>query len=432
MPLTDAQCRKAQAKDKDYKLGDSLGLYLFVTTKGGKSWRMKYRFADKEKRLTFGRYPEVTLAQARDRRDDARRLLRDHRDPVVEEHKRRMAAHAAAGATMEKIGRAWYEAQRPRWSPTYSRKLLQGLERDVFPDLGALPLADIDGPMILRVLRKIEARGSLDSAKRRREHISAIFVYGMSEGIVPTDPAATVGKALRPIVVRGKQPALTDLGELRTLMRCIDDSTAGPATKLASRLLALTAVRPGVLAGAAWSEIEGIDWTVPSAPAPDAIWRIPAERMKLELESKGEAAFAHDVPLPRQAVELLRALHRLTGRIPILFPGQRTTRRPMTTAALETLYKREGYQDRHVPHGWRSAFSTLLNDRPAPPRMEGDRHVVDLMLAHKPKGLSGSEFAYNRSQHSARRRELAVEWADMLCEGLVPANDLVDGRAADR
>ena len=428
MPLTDAQCRKATAAEKDYKLGDSGGLYLFVTAKGGKSWRMKYRFAGKEKRLTFGRYPEVTLVEARDRRDAARRLLRDYRDPAIEEHKRKMAAHAAAGATMEKIGRAWHDAQTPRWSPKYATKLLQALERDVFPDLGSLPLADIDGPMVLRALRKIEARGSVDTAKRVREYVSAIFVYGMSEGIVPGNPAATVGKALRPIVVRGKQPALTDLAQLRALMAKIDRSSAGPATKLASRLLALTAVRPGVLCGAAWAEIEGVDWSDPTAPTLDAVWRIPAERMKLELESKGEAAFAHDVPLSVQAVNVLRALRRLTGRIALMFPGQRSTHRAMSTAALETLYKREGYQDRHVPHGWRSAFSTVLNDRPSPPRLETDRHVVDLMLAHKPKGLSGSEFAYNRSQHTARRRELAQQWADMLCEGLVPANDLVDGR----
>jgi integrase len=354
--------------------------------------------------------------------------LRDYRDPAVEEHKRRMAAHAAAGATMEKIGRAWHEAQRPRWSPKYATKLLQALERDVFPDLGSLPLADIDGPMVLRALRKIETRGSVDTAKRVREYISAVFVFGMSEGIVPNNPAATVGKALRPIVARGKQPALTDLADLRALMRCMDDSSAGPATKLASRLLALTAVRPGVLCGAAWAEFENIDWDDPTAASPDALWRIPAERMKLELENKGEAAFAHDVPLPRQAVDAVRALRRLTGRIPLLFPSQRSTRRPMTTAALETLYKREGYQNRHVPHGWRSAFSTILNDRPSPPRREGDRHVVDLMLAHKPKGLSGSEFAYNRSQHTARRRELATEWADLISDGLRPANDLIDGR----
>ena len=370
----------------------------------------------------------MTLAEARDRRDAARRLLRDHRDPAVEEHKRRMAAHAAAGATMEKLGRAWHEAQRPRWSPKYATKLIQALERDVFPDLGALPLADIDGPMVLRALRKIEARGSVDTAKRVREYVSAIFVYGMSEGIVPTNPAATVGKALRPIVARSKQPAMTNLAQLRTLMATIDASSAGPTTKLASRLLALTAVRPGVLCGAAWAEFEGIDWSDPAAPALEALWRIPAERMKLELENKGEAAFAHDVPLSAQAVDVLRALRRLTGRIALCFPSVRSTHRSMTTAALENLYKREGYQDRHVPHGWRSAFSTVLNDRPSPPRLEGDRHVVDLMLAHKPKGLSGSEFAYNRSQHTRRRRELASEWADMLCEGLVPANDLVDGR----
>ena len=426
MPLTDSQCRNAEKREKDYKLADGDGLYLFITSKGAKSWRLKYRFAGKEKRLVFGRYPEIKLADARIRREDARRLLRDHKDPAIEARKSKMAAHASAGATMEKIGRQWHDAQTPRWSPKYAKKLIQALERDVFPDLGALPLADIDGPMILRILRKIESRGSIDTAKRVREYVSAVFVYGMSEGLVPHDPAATVGKALKPIVGRRQQPAITDLAELRKLQRTIDESTAKPATKLGSRLLALTAVRAGVLCGARWAEFEGIDWNDPDAPAPNALWRIPAERMKLELENKSEEAFEHDVPLPPEAVAVLRALRRLTGRIDILFPSVRSTRNPMSTNAIEQLYRREGYRDRHVPHGWRSAFLTIMNEKLDHASRDADMRILDIMLAHKPKGVSGSEFAYNRAKFSDRRRAFAEQWAKIISSGLIAPNDLVD------
>ncbi len=344
MPLTDSQCRSAKKQVKDYKLADGGGLYLYVTSKGTKSWRLKYRFAGKEKRLVFGRYPDLKLADARVRREEARRLLREHRDPAVEEHKKKMAAHASAGATMEKIGRQWHETQKSRWSPKYARKLIQALERDVFPNLGTLPLADIDGPMILQMLRKIERRGSIDTAKRVREYVSAVFVYAISEGLVPHDPAAVVGKALRPIVGRRKQPAITDLSELIKLQRTIDESTANPATKLGSRLLALTAVRAAVLCEARWGEFEEIDWSDPEKPAPEAVWRIPAARMKLELNDKSEDAFEHDVPLARETVATLRALYRLTGKIDLLFPSVRSTRRPMSTNAMEQLYRREGYR----------------------------------------------------------------------------------------
>ncbi len=155
MPLTDVQVRKAEIRDKDYKLADSAGLYLYVTARGYKSWRMKYRFAGKEKRLIFGAYPEVSLAKAREARDRARLVLREHRDPALEERKRKMAAHAAAGATLERIAREWHEAQRARWSPVQSTKVIQAFERDVFPEIGKFPLLDVDGPMILAMLRKV-------------------------------------------------------------------------------------------------------------------------------------------------------------------------------------------------------------------------------------------------------------------------------------
>ncbi|MHA0330306.1 tyrosine-type recombinase/integrase [Sphingomonas melonis] len=414
MALTDTQVRKALAADRDYKLADSGGLYLFVTKTGFKSWRMKYRFGGKEKRLTFGGYPEVSLKEARERRDRARAELRDHKDPGVEDRKREMRAHASSGETFEVVARRWYAAQCPRWSPVQRKKVIQALERDIFPEIGALPLLDVDGPMILRMLRKVEARGAIDTAKRLRQHVSGIFQFGMAEGLVPGDPAAGIKKALKPTPTGGKQPALKDIVEARQLLADMDASTSGPMVKAASRLLALTAVRPGVLRTVPWTEFEGIDWRDPDAPAPDALWRIPAARMKLFLEDKGDEAFEHVVPLSWQAVETLRDIHRLTGTFPYAFHSIRSTHQPMSENTLGYMYARNGYSGRHVPHGWRSTFSTIMNERAVEQRRPDDRAIIDAMLAHRPKGASGSEMAYNRAAYMPRRREIAQEWADLL------------------
>ncbi len=423
--LTDTQTRKAQPREKDYKLADSGGLYLFVTTRGFKSWRLKYRFAGKEKRLTLGAYPEVPLAQAREERDRARQLLRDHRDPAIEERKRKMAAHAAAAATFQIVATRWYDAQCPRWSPVQRKKVIQALERDIYPAIGALPITDIDGPTVLRMLRKVEARGAIDTAKRLRQHVSAAFQFGMAEGVCDTDPAAGIKKGLKPTPPGGKQPALKDLAAARALLASMDASTSGPMTKLASRLLALTVVRPGVVRAATWPEFEGIDWDDAAAPAPNALWRISAERMKLELEDKGDEAFEHVVPLPPQAVEVLRAVRRLTGRFPYLFHSIRSTHKPMSENAIGYMYLRNGYAGRHVPHGWRATFSTIMNERAITEQRPDDRAIIDAMLAHKPKGLSGSEMAYNRALHMPRRRELAEVWAGVLVDGLRSASELL-------
>lgn len=429
MALTDAQARKATPRDKPYKISDSGGLYLYVTPNGFKSWRMKYRFATKERRLTFGPYPEVTLAKAREKRDQARALIRDHRDPAQEERKRKMGAHAADGATFEKIARKWHDAQKPRWSPIQIKKVIQAFERDVFPEFGKQPILYVDGPMVLAMLRKVEARGAIETAKRIRQHVSAVFGYAIGEGLVAADPAtaATIGRALKPIGKRGRQPAVRTLEEAKKLLADMEATTSSPLTKLASRLLALTVVRPGVIRAARWSEFEAIDWNAPDRDAPDALWRIPAERMKLELEDKGDEAFDHVVPLPRQAVDVLHAVRRMTGTYDYLFPSVRSTRRPMSENTISYMYARNGYSGRHVPHGWRSTFSTVMNARSVELKRLGDREIIDAMLAHKPTGVSSSEMAYNRAIHLDRHRELAVEWADMITDGLAPAMALLGG-----
>ncbi len=414
MPLTDTQVRRAQPAEKDYKLADSGGLYLFVTTKGFKSWRLKYRFGGKEKRLIVGSYPAVSLAQAREERDAARRQLRSDKDPATERRKGKMAAHAAADATFEVVALRWHEAQKPRWSPVQIKKVEQALRRDVFPALGRLPLVDIDGRIILTMLRKVEARGAIDTAKRLRQHVSAVFGYGIAEGIVGADPASTIGKALKPTPRGGKQPALRDLEAARQLLRDMDASTSSPLVKLASWLLAYTVVRPGIVRSARWEEFEGINWDDHDSPSRDAIWRISAERMKLELSNKGDDAFEHIVPLAPQAVAVLREVRRHSGRFPYLFYSVRSMHKPMSENTIGYMYARNGYSGRHVPHGWRSTFSTVMNERAIAEGYLADREIIDAMLAHKAKGISGSEMAYNRAVHMPRRRALAEAWAGEL------------------
>lgn len=429
MPLTDIQARKAVPAAKDFKLADSGGLYLFVTSKGAKSWRMKYRFAGKEKRLVFGLYPEVSLSAARAQRDRARAALRDHRDPSTEQRKRKMAAHAAAGATFKVVATRWHEAQKPRWSPTQAIKVEQALERDVYPAFGSMSLIDIDGPTILAMLRKVERRGAIDTAKRIRQHVSAVFCFGLAEGLCSSDPAAGIKKALLPTPIGGSQPGLASIEAVRELHATIDRCTSNPLSRLASRLLGLTFVRPGLIPTARWIEFEGIDWDDPTGDgdAEEPIWRISADRMKLELDNKGDDAFEHIAPLPPQAVEVLRAVRRLSGRFPYLFHSIRSTHQPMSGNTIGYMYNQNGYRDRHVPHGWRTSFSTIMNARAVTLKRADDRAIIDAMLSHKPKGLSGSEMAYNRAMHMPRRWEIAREWADLTTAGLAPAADILTG-----
>lgn len=421
MPLTVLQVENAKPREKDYKLADSGGLHLFVTRKGHKSWRLRYDFGGKERRLILGSFPDMSLKEARDARDAAKRLLRDHRDPGIEAHKRKVAAHASADATFEKYALLWHEIQKARWSPVQVKKVEQALRRDVFPDLGRLPLAEIDGPTILKTLRKVEARGAIETAKRIRHHISGVFQFAMAEGVAATDPAWGIAKGLKPNPPSGRQPAVSTLADAREVLRTIDTSSSDPITKLASRLLALTGTRPGVVRSALWTDFEGIDWQDPEGTALDAVWRVPADRMKLVLEDKSDALFEHVMPLPPAAVDLLHQARRLTARFPHVFAAVRQPRKPMSENALNYMYARNGLSGRHVPHGWRATFSTIMNERAVKARRLEDRAVIDGMLAHKPKGLSASEMAYNRALHWERRCELAAEWAALLMEGQEPA-----------
>lgn len=415
MALTDIKARRAPPGERDYKLADEKGLHLLVRPGGSKLWRLKYRFAGKEKLLSFGPYPEVSLSDARDLRDEARKLLRAGADPGAERKRQGRAARDQAGSAFEAVARDWHGLNEGRWAEVHASDVLRSLERDVFPTIGARAIAEIDAQDLLELLQGIERRGSIETAKRIRQRISAVFLYAMSKKLVREDPAGMLGRALIPKRKKRRQPAVTDLVELRRLLDKAEGSGAHPLTLLASRLLALTAVRPGVVRGARWEEFVELD----GAP----IWHIPAARMKLALDRKDEAAFDHVVPMAPASVEVLEAARQLSGRGALVFPGQRHAHIPLSENAIGYLYNRVGWHGRHVPHGWRAAFSTIMNERAKAAGRDGDRQVIDLMLAHVP--TNKVESAYNRAQFMDRRRELAEEWADLLLEGALPAESLL-------
>ena len=400
--LTDKQVRAAEPREKPYRLTDGGGLSLRVLPSGGRLWQYRYEIGGKERTFSIGAYPKVTLAEARLARDEARDLVRLGRDPTTQRRLDRVNATEAAGVTFERVARDWHEHQRIQWTPQHAEDVLGSLEAYVFPTLGKLPIRDITAPMVLLVLRDIEARPAIETAHRVRQRMSAVFQHAIGSGHAQQDPAGVLKTALKP-VARGRQPAITTLDGCRAMIRKAESIPAYPTTLLALRFLALTSVRPGEVVGARWDEFEGLATANP-------IWVVPAERMKMKRE--------HEVPLSRQAVEILEATRPMTGHYPLVFPNVRYAHRPMSGNALGYLLNRAGYHNRHVPHGWRSSFSSIMNER-----FPADRAVIDLMLAHAPKDRV--EAAYNRALHMPKRRELAQAWADLLMEGLPSAHTLL-------
>lgn len=422
--LTDAKIKAAKPRDAAYKLVDAGQLFLHVTPAGGRHWRMNYTYGKNsqgkpaQKTLSFGPYPALTLLDARRKRDEAKEMLREGRDPAVERRVSTQARAAENENTFKVVALRWHELRRPTWSTVHAADVMQSLDRDVFPEIGDLPLNSIESPKVLALLNAVEQRGAIETAHRLRQRISDIFVYAIATGLAKADPAASLGKALRKKPRAKKQPSIIDrirdhdgqLKAVRELLRACDDERCRASTKFALRLLALTAVRPNEIQNARWDELEDLD-------GPEPLWRIPAARMKGDQDRKAEEEGDHLVPLSRQAVEVIKALRPLTGGYALMFPSERHVHRPISENTLRALLIRAGFYQRHVPHGFRASFSTIMNDRPD--RQEGDRAVIDLMLAHVPKDKV--EGAYNRASYMPRRRELAQEWADMVTVGLEPA-----------
>lgn len=419
--LTDIQLRKAKPAEKEYALPDGGGLHLNVSTTGFRSWRLKYRFGKKEKLLTIGSYPEISLLEAREAREVAKKLVKEGKDPCLEKKKAAAALLIAADNTFEASGRAWHELNKPRWGEVHAKNVIDSLEEDLFPEIGALAIKDVTEALLLAALRKVEERGAIETAHRIRQRASYIFAHAAAAGLRTGDPAAVIKPLMKPKPKSTRQPALIKLPEVRQLIVDVEAERASPITKLANRLIALTVVRSAVQRHCRWTELEDLDGDEP-------LWRVPPTTMKLILALKDDETYEHLVPLSRQAVDVIKAVRVLTGHLEFLFPNDRYYHRPMSENGVRALIIRANggiYKGRHCPHGWRTSFSTLMNLWRRKYGRPDDREIIDLMLAHAQDDKT--EGAYNRAAHMDRRRELAQIWADMLLEDMPHADDLLEG-----
>lgn len=398
MGLTNAAVKAAQPRAARYKLADDDGLYLLVLPSGVKSWRWRRYVGGREQVITLGQYPDVSLAQARAARDAARASAG--------------APEAPPSRTLREVAADWYAAQAPIWKPRHADRVKFSLDKEVMPALGDRPIGSLTAPEILAVLRPIQDRGAVDLAHRTRQRIEAIYDFAVAAGEAQGNPAASLGDALVRFVPTGRRPAVVTIEAARSALAAAEGTRARLVTRLAVRLLALTALRPGEVRLGEWQEIEGLDGAEP-------VWRVPPARLK-HVQARAAAITEHVVPLSRQAVEALRELRKLAPGA-LMFPSASHARRAMGENALVAVMKRAGLSGQQVPHGWRATFSTIINER-----FPADRAIIDLMLAHAPKDQV--QAAYNRATHAQRRRELAQAWADLLLEGLPTAAELVTGR----
>jgi len=408
--LTHLQCKRAKPTSTPYKLTDGGGLHLYVTPAGGKHWRYRYEVGGREKLLSIGPYPALSLVDARAARDGAKTAQREGRDPSVAKRIKRAKVAGSDSATFEAIAREWYDLNKSRWSLIHSSDVIGSLERFVFPVLGALPVTEIEPPAVLDVLRKIENRPAVETARRVRQRISSVFVYAIATGRGVTDPAAIIAGALAPALVKRRQPAITNLDSAHAMLRRVEAEPAHAVAKLAHRFLALTAIRRGTLVTTPWVELDKIE---------DDVWRIPAARMKLELKRKSDEAHDHFVPLSDQALDVIAVLRKITSGGPLAFPSDRNINKPLGRGVFGRLLKGAGYSGTHVPHGWRSTFSTVMNER-----FPADHNIIELMLAH----VQGNKVsaAYNRAAHLERRKELAQIWANLILKDAKPAASLLE------
>lgn len=396
MALTDVTVRQTKAGEKPQKLSDGGGLFLEIRPNGSKYWRLAYRFDGKQKLLALGVYPDVSLALARERRGVARKQLANGIDPS-DTRKALKVVHSGEGS-FEAVAREWFAKFSPNWAASHATKLIRRLELYVFPWLGAKPVKDITAQELLAVLRRIEAKGTLETAHRTQQNCGQVFRYAVVTGRAERNPAVELFGAIPP--ANGKHMAtITDTKEIGGLLRAISSYQGSIVTRCALRLAPLVFVRPGELRQAEWAEIN----------LELAEWRIPAEKMK--------AKTLHIVPLSRQALEVLGEIHPLTGNGKYVFPSPRTATRPMSSNAVLSALRRMGYaKDEMSGHGFRSMASTLLNE------MGWNRDAIERQLAHAER--NSVRAAYNYAEFMPERKKMMQAWADYL-EGLAAGAKII-------
>ncbi len=387
MALTDTAIRNAKPSQKPIRLFDGGGLYLEVSPAGGKLWRLKYRFDAKEKRLALGIYPDVTLAKARERRDEARRLLTEGIDPGENRKIQKAAKTERSANSFEFVAREWFAKFKPGWADTHSDKIIKRLENDVFPWLGGRPIAEITAPELLVCLRRIEGRGALDTAHRAQQNCGQVFRYAVQTGRAVRDPSSDLRGALPP-AQREHYASITDPDAVAELLRAIEGFRGTFVVQCALRLSPLFFVRPGELRKAKWEEFD-LD---------KGEWRYFVTKTKTD----------HLVPLASQAVATLRDLYALTGHGEYVFPG-RDPQKPMSGAAVNAALRRMGYDTKTeiTGHGFRAMARTILHQE-----LNQKPEVIEHQLAHAVADNLGT--AYNRTKFLKERRAMMQQWADYL------------------
>lgn len=390
MKLSDTAVKKAKPETKTYKMADGGGMYLEVMPTGSKYWRLKYRFGGKEKRLAFGVYPDVSLAQARDRRDDARKLLANGIDPGAVKQAQKAADVALNENSFEVIAREWFAKHSPNWKENHSSKIIARLENDVFPWIGARPVGEIAAPALLAAIRRIEARGALETAHRALASCGQVFRYAVATGRAERDPTGDLRGALPPVKKDKHFAAITDPKKVGELMRDIDGYQGSYIVKCAFKLSPLLFVRPGELRKMEWKDVnlDSAEW----------VYHV----------SKTDTM--HIVPLARQAVEVLREIRPLTGHGKYVFHGERDHDRPMSDNAIRSALRRMGWaNDEMTPHGFRAMASTILDN------MGYKQEWLERQLAHEE--ANKVKAAYKREawrMYLPERIAMMQAWADYL------------------
>ena len=366
-----------------------------VSPTGGKLWRLKYRFGDREKKLSLGAFPAVSLAEARQKRDELRQMLAQGINPAVA---RKMGKLTRSGeGSFEAVAREWHGKYSPRWADSHASKIIRRLEREVFPWLGEKSVGEITAPELMMVLRRIEERGHIETAKRTLQNCGQVLRYAVATGRATRDLSSDLRGAIAPAQPK-HMAAITDPEEVGQLLRAIRSYKGSFITTCALRLAPLVFLRPGELRKAEWSEFN----------LETAEWRIPIARMKREKAVKeARKGEVHIVPLAKQTLEILAELQPLTGRWRYLFPGLRSKDRPLSDATLTNALRRMGYTgDEMTVHGFRHLASTLLHEKSLP------SHLIEKQLAHNDRNRIRA--VYNHAQYLPERRKMMQEWADYL------------------
>ncbi len=387
MALSDVAVRTAKPGAKPIRLADGGGLYLEVSPSGGKLWRLKYRFGGKEKRLALGKYPEVSLKEARERRDEARKLLANDVDPGENRKQQRAAKAERAANSFEAVAREWIAKNTPTWAATHTSKIVRRLEMYVFPWLGGRPITEITAPELLAMARRIEGKGAIETAHRALQNCGQVFRYAVATGRAERDPTGDLRGALQPVKSE-HMAAVTEPRKVAELLRTLDGYQGTLIVRCALQLAPLVFVRPGELRSAEWKDID-LD---------AAEWRFTASK----------TGTAHIVPLSRQAVAILREAQTLTGEGRYVFPSARTSERPMSDNAILAAMRRLGIAKEEMSgHGFRAMARTILDE------VLGFRpDLIEHQLAHAVRDPNGR--AYNRTAHLPERRKMMEAWADYL------------------